>query len=338
MSNYIHIGYPKNLSTTLQIDFFAKHSQLNHLGMGYGGENLKYINSDMSIYMEALLRSRDISFNNIKEELHEKIKAELPDAFGISHENLSYHFSNDEVDLNQKVERLFSFFGKNTKIIVIVRNQFSLIKSLYKESLKSGLSINFYDYINMLYKNKFHSYLNEFQFDKVIGLYEKKFGLQNILILPLEEYRRNGNLLKNKDRYCLLEKICEFLNINYENIDLNPNNPSMDDEEAFHLLELNKQYRYNLGRGNYYLIDKHKYIDVFDYLGYKDSDIYFDVKIKRNLIEYSKELAKNDLRKIDYYANPKILKKLEELFIVSNEKLAKNYNLTLPDSYFKMEF
>lgn len=43
-------------------------------------------------------------------------------------------------------------------------------------------------------------------------------------------------------------------------------------------------------------------------------------------------------REIDYYANLEILKKLEKMFIESNKRLAKNYNINLPDSYFSMKF
>jgi len=336
--NFMHIGYPKNLSTTLQNDFFSKHTELNYLGIGFNSENLKYKNRNISVYFEALIRARDIEFKDIHHNLYNTFNNELKGNVGISHENLSFHFSNDEVDITQKVDRLFNFFGNDTKIIVIVRNQFDLIKSLYKESLKAGLSLNFYDYINMLYRNKFHSYLNEFQFDKVLDIYKTKFGIENIVVLPIEIYRENGALIKNDNSYIIVEKICQFLGINYEEINLNHNNPSMNDKEAFQLLELNKRYPNNLGKGNYNLVDKHKYNDVFSYFEYIESDIYHEVKIKRNLIEYSKKIALTDSRTIDYFAEPKILEELKKMFIASNERLAKNYNIDLPDSYFRMEF
>ncbi|MDQ7062048.1 MAG: hypothetical protein Q9M43_13395 [Sulfurimonas sp.] len=334
---FIHIGYPKNLSTTLQNDFFAKHSELNYLGIGFNSENIKYKNSDYSIYFDGLIRARDIEFKELHHSFFDRLHKNLSDNYGISHENLSFHFSNDEVDITQKVDRLFDFFGNNTKIIVVIRNQFDLIKSIYKESLKAGLSIDFYDYINMLYRNKFHSYLQEFQFDKVLDIYKNKFGMNNILILPIEEYKINSKLKKVNEKYLFLDEICGFLNIKYENLNLNHNNPSLNNKEAFHLLELNKRYRYNLGKGDYSLIDIHKYKDIFSYLDYTESDIYHDVKMKRNLLEYSTKLAKDDPREIDYYADPKIIEKLRIMFIKSNERLSKNFNIELPDNYFEME-
>ncbi|MFY9141763.1 hypothetical protein [Sulfuricurvum sp.] len=336
--NYIHIGYPKNLSTTLQNDFFSKHSELSHLGLGNNGQSMNYLNRDIAIYFESLLRARDIEFKDIHNDFLDSIKSNFKKKYGISHENLSFHFSNDEVDITQKINRLYDLFGKETRIIVIIRNQFDLIKSLYKESLKAGLGIDFHDYVNALYKSRIHSYLQEIKFDRVIELYQNKFGLENILIIPIENFRINGHLKEIDGKNILLTVICNFLEIKYENITLTHNNPSLSDKEAFQLLALNNQYKYNLGKGNYALIDTHKYRDIFEFIEFNETDIYHDVKIKRILLEYAEKLAKNDSRKINYYADTTIVEKLKKMFIESNEKLSKNYGIDLPDNYFKMEF
>ncbi|MEY8767063.1 hypothetical protein [Francisella philomiragia] len=336
--NYIHIGYPKCLSTSLQVDFFSKHSQLDHLGIGYNGENLKYRSSILNVYLEALLKARDIEFTHIHNNLFKTICDEITSSSGISHENLSFRFSNEDVDISQKVDRLYSLFGNETKIIVIIRNQAALLKSLYKESLKTGLAIDYCDYINTLYRNKFHSYLNDFKYDTIIDYFSNKFDSKNILILPIESYLRDKSLIKNQSKYSLLQEICSFLNIKYETIVLNTNNVSINDIEAYHLLELNKKYRYNLNKGSYSLVDIHKYKNVFDYIEYDESDIYFDVKLKRLLVENAKEKAKTDFREIDYYADPIILSKIKNMYIESNKRLQNKYGIALPDSYFEVSF
>ena len=46
-TKYIHIGLPKNLSTTLQRDYFNVHPEIHHLGVGVGS-NIDYVNSKIS--------------------------------------------------------------------------------------------------------------------------------------------------------------------------------------------------------------------------------------------------------------------------------------------------
>ena len=64
---YIHIGYPKAGSTTLQNDFFSQHSQLYHLGFGHKNINGKvqpYVGDDINIALEIdLCCKKDLVFD-----------------------------------------------------------------------------------------------------------------------------------------------------------------------------------------------------------------------------------------------------------------------------------
>ena len=51
MIKYIHIGYPKTLTTSLQTSFFSKHSQVLHLGVGCGSA-IDFIDDDINIALE----------------------------------------------------------------------------------------------------------------------------------------------------------------------------------------------------------------------------------------------------------------------------------------------
>jgi len=345
MKKYLHIGYPKNLSTSLQTNFFALHPDLLHLGIGYNGKNLEYINDELSIYMESLLRARDIEFEVIKNEIGVAVKnsinREISSDYkysGISHENLSFHFSNDEVDITQKVRRLHDLFGDDTKIIVVIRNQLDLMKSLYKESLKAGLSINFSLYIENLFMGKMHSYLQELQYNSVLDLYAERFGKHNILILPIENYRRNGLLIKSNGRINLIDDICAFMEIDYIPIDLGYNNVSINDRDAFQLVRINNKRRFGLSRGNYSPIDIHKYKNIFNYYGQECARLYDEVKIKRENLDKLATIDTNDKRQLDYNVDPFFLKNMKDMYLVSNNVLTDKYNVSLPDSYFDMSF
>ena len=61
MQKFIHIGYPKCFSTTLQREFFSIHPEIHYGGIGTGGSNIDFINDEMNLLVESGL----IYFRNI---------------------------------------------------------------------------------------------------------------------------------------------------------------------------------------------------------------------------------------------------------------------------------
>ena len=192
MVKYIHIGYPKCFSTTLQRSFFDAHHEIMHLGIGCGS-NVDYIDPKISAYMENyLVYARTLSFREKQEEIKkhfsywfDKAEKEGYAAAGISLEHLVFSFSTDNIDTCEKASRLKEIFGENTKIIMIVRNQIDLLRSLYRESIRMGNPGSYDDFLNFCVLLKDRNFLYDFRYDLIYELYSDLFGSENILVLMM---------------------------------------------------------------------------------------------------------------------------------------------------------
>jgi hypothetical protein len=347
-NKYIHIGYPKNLSTTLQVDYFSKHSDIYHLGTGFG-HNTGYRDNILEGYLENILfYSNELMYQDIKNEIITHIKKHYSlfnksnkRAFGLSLEHISFSFTPADADIYIKFKRLREIFGKDTKIIAIIRRQDELIKSLYRESIRIGYPYSFKEYLDFLFYYQNYSYLLEINYDKVLNLLYKLFDIENIEFIPIEKYRDKSGKLKvnNKNQILLTSKLNSILGISNQDIILNHHNPTLKPTVLYHKLQLNRKFKHDLGNSIYEPVQKHRLKEYFNQILDSDvTNIYSDVKQKRLSIELAKELAKNDAREIDYYADLKILEKLKKMFIESNKRLVKKYNIDLPECYFNIKF
>ena len=97
MVKYLHIGYPKNFSTSLQRDYFSNNPEIFHLGIGLG-DNLGYRDSVVDKAFEVYLKTaKGYSYNKIKgsltkhfNSLYEKALSDSAyKAFGASSEHIS---------------------------------------------------------------------------------------------------------------------------------------------------------------------------------------------------------------------------------------------------------
>ncbi len=243
---YIHIGLPKNLSTTLQRDFFSAHKEIMHLGVGIH-TNVDYINPQIASACENHFQySKKYSYNKVKGEIKktfdEQFKKFYEDdtkkACGISLELLSFTFTPDQIDIEDKVKRVFDVFGKESKIILIVREQFSLLESLYKEAIKIGYYGTFQEYLEYLYYSRDRNFIYDFQYDYLFDLYSKYFGKENIIILPIEKFRNTkGKLIENNGNYTLIEELSSNIGVSYSNQEINHHNKPLSNSALYRMRE-----------------------------------------------------------------------------------------------------
>lgn len=263
-TKYIHIGFPKAASTTLQNDFFSKHPQLYHLGFGHRNANGiydDYIDEDINKALEIDLRcKKDLLFDykNIMSVFNRHfIKAEKMDEkklVGISFEALSYTNIND-IDITQKAERLKYIFGQNTKIIMIVREQRNAIKSFYSNSVLTGYYKSYKSFIVYQLLYQFRSLISDFKYFDIYKLYSNIFGKENVIVLPFE-------LLKNES-IKFQKLLCDFLDINCYDLDFSQANTGHTRKSIQCNRLLNYFFRHNLGKPHMTDVYSYRYLTYF---------------------------------------------------------------------------
>jgi hypothetical protein len=337
---------PKTLTSALQKNFFPNHEQIYYLGIG-NDRLIDYVDDDVNFIFETLLLyaknhyynlKKEDALNDMKRHYDIALKSDAS-AFGISLEWLSFNFTPDMVEEEIKVKRLLELFDKETKLILFLRNQSDLLKSLYKEYIKVGLPLSFSKFIEYINDFKDRNFYYELFYDKKYKLYSKYFRNENIYFLPLENYRdKNKKLIQSNGNIKIIYDICDILDLDYpENFQIPETNTSLNDYQAYKKLELNRKYRHDFGN----LIFEHsnvhrsrKFFDKENAFGIKD---YFqDVKIKRLLLNEAKVYS-NGEKKINYNLKSKLKKNLFRSFISSNHNLDKISNFKLPQVYFNFK-
>lgn len=346
ITKYIHVGLPKNLSSTLQEFYFSRHPEIYHLGIGVGSL-IDYIDDDVNVLFENyLLYSRDFEYAGKEEYFEDVISAHIENAIkdnkkaiGVSLELLSFTFTPDMIDVTQKTKRLKKLFGSDTEIILVIRNQKDLIESLYREFIKIGYAGSYKEYIDFIYLRQSRSFLHEFKYDNLANLYSDHFGKENLKILVAEDYRQsNGDLIRVGSNAKLIDDISNILGVSNKELEIGHSNPPLSNRDLFQKRALNSKNNHDLSNDIFEGADVHRLYKYFEYeLNYERLDPFRDVKTKRNSIDMARELSKSDSREIDYAADPEILKQLSNIFIQSNERLSRDYDVELPDSYYEME-
>ena len=342
-TKYIHIGFPKNFSTSLQRGFFSEHPQIMHLGIGCQNNNTKYYNEKLTAFMEMYVR---YSKNFIYEDNEVKIKEEFNKLFqiaendknikavGISAEILSISFSPQDVDVVEKANRMKGIFGEGTKIIIFIRNQMDLLQSFYRECVRVGYPYSYKTFLDYQYKYHAKAFSSDFLYDKSIKLYSQLFGKENVIVIPYESVKdlSNGQLIKENKKLKILNTMCEFLNIDYVDLKFEYHNASISDSETVYKQELNQKYPHDISNITYDFIESHRLNDYFENelkISHFKPDFH-DVKIKRKSLTEALEMTNNmGKRSIDYSCDEIIRNRLYMMYAESNRKLMQMTSLDL---------
>jgi hypothetical protein len=345
MTKYIHIGFPKNFSTSLQRDYFSKHPEIYHLGIGLDS-NLGYRDSMIEKTLEVYLKTCKeykyleeknkiiVHFQNIfnSKKNHQK-------AIGISAEHLSFSFSYDSLSAAEKARRLFEIFGEDTKIIMIVRNQFDLIKSLYRESVRVGFAGDFKSYFNLIYKYQDRNYIYDFRYDLVHGTYSQLFGEENVGVFFFEEYRKeDGKMKEGEAGTKLFEDLNGFLKLSNLEMLLAHYNEAIPSNKILNKAVLNKNEPHDLGNHLLESAEKHRikrYLkEDLQYIE-NEEEVYSDVLVKRRLTENA--IISEQSQSINYEIDDDILDKLKSFYEKGNLNLETVIQNKIPKSYFNLK-
>ncbi|GAA4644597.1 hypothetical protein GCM10023115_25570 [Pontixanthobacter gangjinensis] len=175
--NKIHIGYPKTATTFLQREVFKElknhkfigHSEFRKLGL-------------INLIWKA---DRSIDYDNLKELFRSNNNN------FISFEDLSGPLFQGSIMIDEIPNRLFKIFGKELKVLITIRRQEDLLRSIYIQYIHQGGTNSLYNFLkkDSLGMNRID--LNAFNFLETYNRYKSVFGNSNIVILPYEKFKIN---------------------------------------------------------------------------------------------------------------------------------------------------
>ena len=186
MIQYIHVGDYKTGTSWLQRFGYLYHPEINYLG-----------DPNLPPALEKALRHltdlRDLDYNEdmLREELSEwdkEAKLSLNKINLVSREVLccSDYISGESALRN--AQRLKSLFG-NVKIIYVIREQISMLSSIYSQYVKMGGTLNIKDFLVDPIESA--GLYERLKYHKQIEMYKKVFGEKEVFIGLYEEFKQN---------------------------------------------------------------------------------------------------------------------------------------------------
>jgi hypothetical protein len=201
MQTFIHVGYPKAASTTLQTQLFAHHSEIKSFS--------KYEDRWCGFYNA--LKAKDSPFagergttGGFSDDVLSNLSATQKNVFsdeGFLNQYHASHASNAE-----KAARLKRVFP-DAKIVVVLRNQLQLLRSFYDYQAPAG-TIDQWLAGLLSADQEGHRLLSSLDFCAAVRLYAELFGEDRVQVLLMED-------LKDAfDSFC--RTLCEFMSVSVE--------------------------------------------------------------------------------------------------------------------------
>jgi len=332
-----HLGYPKCSSTTIQRSFFEKNDHIFYGGLGIN-DNISYCNNDIEFIFECLLKyAKHTFYYNHREWAKETVKALLDKVsknkkIVFSSEVLSVSFTGQILDTHQKLERIRELFeGYNINFLVVIRNQLDLIQSLYKEFVKMGLTISYSEFIKYIWIYQDRSILNELDYADTIDIIKTYFPASNIKIMFFEDITKNVKTINTE--------LSDMLGIPEQNMEINNDNPSLSDSQAYHLLQYNLKFR--LGETMMDNFANHRnrvLIHRLNPLALND-EIFGNVLAKRKALAETENMPPiPNATSLLFELNASALSSYNQMnafYKKTNQRLKEKLHITLPDAYTK---
>jgi len=200
--NAYHIGLHKTATTWLQQIYFSQHPQLHLLN----DWNNPWDDAFLNYLVVTPVKKFDptIAKRILEKRVNDNLKCGGDQKIIISAERLSGHPYSGGCDRYQIGERIKKI-SPGAKILLFVRDQVPMLKSLYKQMVNQGYTGSIRDFIYGKTWIKKGFQLSYLEYDILAKFYIETFGKKNILLSRFEDFQ--------KDQKEVLFKICEFLQI-----------------------------------------------------------------------------------------------------------------------------
>jgi len=197
---WIHIGFPKCASTSLQQDFFAKSDKISYLGRSDDCHGLRESHHHL---LMALATLDDAQYQLRRMSIEQQIKNFFTAENGmievVSDELLvsayrPYLSGIPVADSYLVAQRLKSIFP-NAKILMVIRNQIKFLSSMMGQLMRNnGVIYNMEDFFSAhkgYAENGCGSFFHLADYNRIYQIYTGLFGAENIEVVCLEELAKN---------------------------------------------------------------------------------------------------------------------------------------------------
>lgn len=218
---YLHVGYPKTATTTLQKNFFPNVESIQYVGK-FDNEGLLF-NFDSKIISNLIFKNaNEIDFDSQRKlfaEILDKNKKPIvlsEESFVSNSLRVSRINKKDILPQQETIAKnIRNFFDKghfDVKILFTIRKQDEMITSQYAQSYvhyyskyKETDSFDKFLDIYLNKENQRHTFYQTLDYYHVISIYQELFGKENVAILVYEELQQEPELFYTK--------LCNFLEI-----------------------------------------------------------------------------------------------------------------------------
>ena len=221
---YLHIGYPKTGTTSIQLGLYQAHHKLASVDY-YFPETRDEGIGKLSLHRWILNSVRgSTSEENITALAHEL--QELPERNIILSAEEIADFNEAEIRYFAEMFKVFEVY-----IIVYLRRQDLYLQSLWSQFIKMGMiGMPFTDWIQKNLTEQ-EDVIFTPHYDQIIGLWSDVFGVSRILIRPFEQSQLYHSPLFDFLRTCGIHDLTDFQDVSLRNI-----SPGMKTLEALHYI------------------------------------------------------------------------------------------------------
>lgn len=206
MIDAIHIGDYKTGTSWLQLHAFQQHPELVYVDWPPAYPEIA------KLFYE-LTGARDLDFDAVSLRNRFKVELDKIDRTGkkfiVSRESLCGEFVSGE-HAKRIAERLFQVFGP-TKILLVIREQLSMLASIYSQYVKIGGTLSLRDFVWDPFES--NNLVSRLSYHKQIEAYCEIFGKENLSVKLFDELRQ--------DKKRFLNDIFSFMGC--DNVDFLPN-------------------------------------------------------------------------------------------------------------------
>ncbi|WP_271393600.1 hypothetical protein [Aequorivita sinensis] len=325
---WIHMGYPKCFSTSLQKAFFEKHPEINYGGMGVG-DHLSFANDGLEFVFQSLLQHAnkpffDRNFKEAKNIVDEFVNSTNKTTV-FSLETLVFPFSSlDFETITERINLLFEDY--EVHILLVIREQLDFLKSLYGEFLRMGYPETFSSFIQWIWGYRDRNFYELLNYHQVYNSLKQNFGDTYIHLQFFESWKSNPEIEINAS-------ISQLLNITNKNLPIWNDNPSLTKQQQANLLHVNQEFRRGMGEHVLFPYLNHLNRISLNRLesSYSNEEVYENILTKRLALNKMRRLPQQPFE--DFYKLPApsvdILKKMQQEWKITNQRLMDELGIVL---------